>query len=225
MKNIGFQTDIGRFAASSRPVGAFKSLALGAALALAVLAGPTAFAADDIVVTGSARTDGLLSSLSLSFPSSDSPTRLFLAWGAEDRGASLGNWDVIDWLADVPAGATSCDAPVATLRSGLPFVRVFRIAPDDSVIELEGATADGRRASRRPRRRPSAATSRSMRSPTRRSSASDRPRGRTPSAFSPSFPPAARATAGASTTARRSRTAPSIPWPGGAISPRPTTVG
>lgn len=143
MKNIGFQTDIGRFTASSRPVGAFKSLALGAALALAVLAGPTAFAADDIVVTGSARTDGLLSSLSLSFPSSDSPTRLFLAWGAEDRGASLGNWDVIDWLADVPAGATSCDAPVATLRSGLPFVRVFRIAPDDSVIELEGATADG----------------------------------------------------------------------------------
>ena len=143
MKNIGFQTDGARFAAPCRPVGAFQSVALGAALAFALLAAPAVRAADDIVVAGSAQTDGLLSSLSLSFPESASPTRLFLAWGADDCGTAMGNWTHLDWLADVPAGATSCDAPVATLRSGLPFVRVFRIAPDDSVVELEGATADG----------------------------------------------------------------------------------
>ncbi len=143
MKNIGFQTDGARFAAPCRPVGAFQSVALGAALAFALLAAPAVRAADDIVVAGSAQTDGLLSSLSLSFPESASPTRLFLAWGADDCGTAMGNWTHLDWLADVPPGATSCDAPVATLRSGLPFVRVFRIAPDDSVVELEGATADG----------------------------------------------------------------------------------
>jgi len=143
MNNIGFQTDGARFAAPCRPVGAFQSVALGAALAFALLAAPAVRAADDIVVTGSAQTDGLLSSLSLSFPESASPTRLFLAWGADDCGTAMGNWTHLDWLADVPAGATSCDAPVATLRSGLPFVRVFRIAPDDSVVELDGATADG----------------------------------------------------------------------------------
>ena len=143
MMNTGFKTDGARFAAPFRPVGAFQSVALGAALAFALLAAPAVRAADDIVVAGSAQTDGLLSSLSLSFPESASPTRLFLAWGADDCGTAMGNWTHLDWLADVPAGATSCDAPVATLRSGLPFVRVFRIAPDDSVVELEGATADG----------------------------------------------------------------------------------
>jgi hypothetical protein len=97
----------------------------------------------DIVVTGSAQTDGLLSSLSVSFPASESPTRLLLAWGAADRGTSLGNWEHVDWLADVEAGATSCDCPVSTLRSGLPFVRVFRIVPDDSATELESVTATG----------------------------------------------------------------------------------
>ena len=146
MKNTGFETDGGRLSTTIRPFPqrrGLKSLAAGAALALAVLAGPAALAADDIAVTGGSQTDGLLSSLNLSFPANASATRLFLAWGAADCGDSLGNWDEIDWLADVPAGATSCDAPVATLRSGLPFVRVFRIAPDDSVVELEGATADG----------------------------------------------------------------------------------
>ena len=143
MMNTGFKTDGARFAAPCRPVGAFQSVALGAALAFALLAAPAVRAADDIVVAASAQTDGLLSSLSLSFPESASPTRFFLAWGADDCGTAMGNWTHLDWLADVPAGATSCDAPVATLRSGLPFVRVFRIAPDDSVVELEGATADG----------------------------------------------------------------------------------
>ncbi|MCR5752220.1 MAG: hypothetical protein K6G91_09670 [Kiritimatiellae bacterium] len=99
--------------------------------------------ADGIAVTGSAQTDGALSSLSLSFPANASPTRLFLAWGAADRGAALGNWEHVDWLADVDAGATSCDAPVSTMRPGLPFVRVFRIAPDSSAVELESASANG----------------------------------------------------------------------------------
>ena len=99
--------------------------------------------ADDIVVTGSAQADGLLSSLRLSFSAHAAPTRLFLAWGVENSGDSLGNWEHVDWLADVPAGATSCDAPVPTLHSGLPFVRIFRIAPDDSITELESVTATG----------------------------------------------------------------------------------
>ena len=120
-----------------------KTIQVTCLFAITMMTGAAALADDDIVVAGSAQTDGLLSSLSLSFPESASPTRLFLAWGADDCGTAMGNWTHLDWLADVPAGATSCDAPVATLRSGLPFVRVFRIAPDDSVVELEGATADG----------------------------------------------------------------------------------
>lgn len=121
-----------------------RTLAATAASALAMQTAILATAsADGIAVTGSAQTNGLLSSLSLSFPASESPTRLFLAWGADDCGTAMGNWTHLDWLADVPAGATSCDAPVATLRSGLPFVRVFRIAPDDSAVELESATSDG----------------------------------------------------------------------------------
>lgn len=115
-----------------------------AALAAAALAFCyTAVGSDDIAIMGGAQTDGLLASLSLAFPANASPTRLFLAWGAENCGTAMGNWEHLDWLADVPAGATSCDATVASLRSGLPFVRVFRIVPDDSVVELDCATATG----------------------------------------------------------------------------------
>ena len=114
-----------------------------AAMLVAATLASGAYATDGIVVTGSAQTDGLLSSLSLSFPASESLTRLLLAWGAADRGTSLGNWEPVDWLADVEAGATSCDCPVSTLHSGLPFVRVFRIVPDDSATELESVTATG----------------------------------------------------------------------------------
>ena len=99
--------------------------------------------ADEIVVTGSGQTDGNLSSLRLSFSPNASPTRLFLAWGSVDCGNSFGNWEHVDWLADVPAGDTSCDASVSSLHSGCPVVRVFRIVPDDSVVELESVTSDG----------------------------------------------------------------------------------
>ena len=55
----------------------------------------------------------------------------------------MGNWEHVDWLADVEAGATSCDCAVSTLRSGFPFVRVLRIVPDASATELESVTATG----------------------------------------------------------------------------------
>ncbi len=148
MKNTGFQTDGGRLATTSRPfplIPPCSGLKPLAAFCVVFALGALfpAKAADDIEVTGSAQTDGLLSSLSLSFPENASPTRLFLAWGASDGGTSFGNWEHVDWLADVSAGETSCDAPVSTLRSGCPFVRVFRIVPDDSVTELESVTANG----------------------------------------------------------------------------------
>ena len=125
---------------ASRRITALAAAALALAMQAAI---PATATADGIAITGSSQTEGLLSSLSLSFPANASPTRLFLAWGAADCGDSLGNWDEVDWLADVPAGDTSCDAPIATLRSGLPCVRVFRIAPDDSAVELESVTATG----------------------------------------------------------------------------------
>ena len=118
-------------------------LAILATAVVAAVSASYAFAADDITVTGSTQNDGVLSSLSLSFPANSSPTRLFLAWGESDFGTSFGNWPHVDWLADVPAVATSCDVPISTLRSGLPFVRVFRIAPDASATELESVTASG----------------------------------------------------------------------------------
>ena len=50
MMNTGFKTDGARFAAPCRPVGAFQSVALGAALAFALLAAPAVRAADKISV-------------------------------------------------------------------------------------------------------------------------------------------------------------------------------
>ena len=116
---------------------------LASALAsAALLIAPVASAASgDIAVTGSTESGGRLSTISLSFPASGAASSLWLAWGAADGGNQIGNWDDLEYLGDVPAGDTTWTGPVGTIPVGKTFARVFRIAADTSLVELESVSA------------------------------------------------------------------------------------
>ena len=118
---------------------------LASALAsAALLIAPVANAASgDIIVTGSTQSGGRLSTISLSFPASGTASSLWLAWGAADGGDAIGNWDDLEYLGDVPAGDTTWTGPVGTYHAGKTCARIFRIAADASLVELESVSASG----------------------------------------------------------------------------------
>ncbi|MBR0055896.1 MAG: hypothetical protein IJP66_01075 [Kiritimatiellae bacterium] len=111
----------------------------------ALLIAPAARAASgDISVTGSTQSDdGRLDTISLSLPASAAASTLWLAWGAADGGDQIGNWDDLEYLGDVPAGDTTWTGSIGTIPVGKPFARVFRIAADASLVELESVSATG----------------------------------------------------------------------------------
>lgn len=109
-------------------------------------AGSAPWAENAVSVTGSARdAKGLLSSLSVAFPATAKASSLWLAWGKEDAGDLLGNWEELDFLADVQAGATSCMCPVSVTprHSGLTVARVFLLENDAELTELESVSSAG----------------------------------------------------------------------------------
>ena len=118
---------------------------LASALAsAALLIAPVANAASgDIIVTGSTQQGGRLATISLSFPASQQASALWLAWGAADGGDAIGNWDDLEYLGDVPEGDTTWTGPVGTYHAGKTYARIFRIAADTSLVELESVSASG----------------------------------------------------------------------------------
>lgn len=125
---------------------AHSSLGVLAAASASFGAGAAPWAENAVSVTGSARdAKGLLSSLSVAFPATAKASSLWLAWGKEDSGDLLGNWEELDFLADVQAGATSCTCPVsvAPRHGGLTVARMFLLENDSALTELEGVSATG----------------------------------------------------------------------------------
>lgn len=125
---------------------AHSSLGVLAAASASFGAGSAPWAENTVTVTSSARNaQGLLSSLSVAFPATAKASSLWLAWGKEDSGDLLGNWEELDFLSDVPAGATSCTCPVSVTprHSGLTVARVFLLENDAELTELESVSADG----------------------------------------------------------------------------------
>ncbi len=121
-----------------------RSILAFAIASAALLPVPVAMAASgDIIVTGSTQSSGRLSTISLSFPASETASSLWLAWGAADKGDAIGNWDDLEHLGDVPAGDTSWTGPVGTYHAGKTYARIFRIAADTSLVELESVSASG----------------------------------------------------------------------------------
>lgn len=125
---------------------AHSSLGVLAAASASFGAGSAPWAENTVTVTSSARNaQGLLSSLSVAFPATAKASSLWLAWGKEDSGDLLGNWEAIDFLADVQVGATSCTCPVSVTprHSGLTFARVFLLENDAELTELESVSSAG----------------------------------------------------------------------------------
>ena len=122
-----------------------RSTIASALASAALLIAPAARAASgDISVTGSTQSDdGRLATISLSLPASATASTLWLAWGAADCGDQIGNWDDLEYLGDVPAGDTTWTGSIGTIPAGKPYARVFRIAADASLAELESVKASG----------------------------------------------------------------------------------
>ena len=102
----------------------------------------TAGAAESVQITGGTRADGLITSLTVAFPAREKAATLWLASGKADAGETLGNWEKLDFLADVPAGETSCTCS-AVPYADLPVVRVLLIENDAELTELESVSATG----------------------------------------------------------------------------------
>lgn len=125
---------------------AHSSLGVLAAASASFGAGSAPWAENAVSVTGSARdAKGLLSSLSVAFPATAKASSLWLAWGKEDSGDLLGNWEELDFLAEVQAGATSCTCPMSVTprHSGLTVARVFLLENDAELTELESVSSAG----------------------------------------------------------------------------------
>ena len=125
---------------------AHSSLGVLAAASASFGAGSAPWAENAVSVTSSARNaQGLLSSLSVAFPATAKASSLWLAWGKEDSGDLLGNWEELDFLSDVPVGATSCTCPVSVTprHSGLTVARVFLLENDAELTELESVSSAG----------------------------------------------------------------------------------
>ena len=125
---------------------AHSSLGVLAAASASFGTGSAPWAENAVSVTGSARdAKGLLSSLSVAFPATAKASSLWLAWGKEDSGDLLGNWEELDFLAEVQAGATSCTCPVSVTprHSGLTVARVFLLENDAELTELESVSSAG----------------------------------------------------------------------------------
>ena len=125
---------------------AHSSLGVLAATSASFGTGSAPWAENTVTVTGSARdAKGLLSSLSVAFPATAKASSLWLAWGKEDSGDLLGNWEELDFLADVQAGSTSCTCPVSVTprHSGLTVARVFLLENDAELTELESVLSAG----------------------------------------------------------------------------------
>ena len=125
---------------------AHSSLGVLAAASASFGTGSAPWAENTVTVTGSARdAKGLLSSLSVAFPATAKASSLWLAWGKEDAGDLLGNWEELDFLAEVQAGATSCTCPVSVTprHSGLTVARVFLLENDAELTELESVSSAG----------------------------------------------------------------------------------
>ncbi len=121
-----------------------RSILAFAIASAALLPVPVTMAASgDIVVTGSTQQGGRLATISLSFPASQQASALWLAWGAADGGDAIGNWDDLEYLGDVPEGDTTWTGPVGTYHAGKTYARIFRIAADASLVELESVSASG----------------------------------------------------------------------------------
>lgn len=122
-----------------------RSTIASALASAALLIAPAARAASgDISVTSSTQSDdGRLATISLSLPASATASTLWLAWGAADCGDQIGNWDDLEYLGDVPAGDTTWTGSIGTIPAGKPYARVFRIAADASLAELESVKASG----------------------------------------------------------------------------------
>lgn len=121
-----------------------RSILAFAIASAALLPVPVTMAASgDIVVTGSTQQGGRLATISLSFPASQQASALWLAWCAADGGDAIGNWDDLEYLGDVPAGDTTWTGPVGTYHAGKTYARIFRIAADASLVELESVSASG----------------------------------------------------------------------------------
>lgn len=119
-----------------------RSILAFAIASAALLPVPVTMAASgDIVVTGSTQQGGRLATISLSFPASQQASALWLAWGAADGGDAIGNWDDLEYLGDVPEGDTTWTGPVGTYHAGKTYARIFRIAADTSLVELESVSA------------------------------------------------------------------------------------
>lgn len=113
---------------------------------MCMVASAVVSAADVVEVTGSGRdAQGLVSSLCLSFPATAKASSLWLAWGKSNAGEALGSWEELDFLAEVPAGATTCTCPVSVSprHGGMTFARVFLLEDDTTLTELDGVTSPG----------------------------------------------------------------------------------
>ena len=101
-------------------------------------------AAETISVSGNTYdAHGKIASLTLAFPAQSHPTCLWLASGRKDGGGTPGGWEHVDFVAEIPAGTTSCVWSADGMPGNVSAMRFFLMEDSTEYTQLESVSATG----------------------------------------------------------------------------------